>query len=340
MTRLEPTLSDLDAHAFLLTLARRDRSVVGRPPGIGDDVAVVSIGREKIVLKTDPTVESLHFETGFRDARAIAKKAIGRPCSDFAAAFARPKFILASVEFTKNTSAAFAKNLLARLYQSSKDAGARLVGGHTAFTGEKLAIHVTVAGELLKQPIGRSGARAGDVLLATGSFGGSRAGKHLHFKPRLAEASALAAGGACPRASIDVSDGLSLDLQRLADASKVKIVVNRDSIPVSKDASRMSKGNADAALERALADGEDYELILAYSPRDAARALTIARRRRFALTTIGRVERGRGVYLEMPDGFLSKLEPKGFVQRSVRRAATNTDENAPIRYDFTRPRRS
>lgn len=265
-----------------------------------------------LVLKTDPTIEGLHFETGFRDAKAIAGKAIGRPCSDLAAAVAQPKFILASVEFAKNTTQQFAKELLKALHAGARRVGAELVGGHVSFSGERLALHVTAAGELLRKLVGRSGARPGDLILATGSFGGSRAGKHLKFNPRLREMLALGRDIDI-HASIDISDGLALDLSRLAEASHVRLLLIRAKIPMAR-AARTRDSNAD--LSSALYDGEDYEIVFATSARDAALALQIAKRRRFALKVIGAVERGRGVWMEEINGSRTPLEPRGFVQRS------------------------
>src|SRR5438045_1675412 len=67
-------------------------------------------------------------------------------------------------------------------------------------------------------PILRSGARPGDWLLVTGPLGGSIAGKHLDFTPRVAEALALQ-GHCTPHAMIDLSDGLAGDAGHLATES-------------------------------------------------------------------------------------------------------------------------
>lgn len=312
------SFTDLDAHRLLETLAASGKAREGVVVGIGSDVAVVRAGRGKSAplwaLKCDPTVESVHFERGFRDAKSIARKAVGRPCSDLAAACARPRFVLASVELNKNTDAAFAKQLLRELYQAAGAAGAVLVGGHTSFCGIQCSIHVTVVGELVGAPVSRRGARAGDQLLATGDFGASIEHKHFNFSPRIDEMAALAEKITI-HASIDVSDSLALDSSRLAAASGARLVLDEAAIPLSRAAQLYEARGGGRALDRALYDGEDYEILLAVPAAEVAQALQIARIQKFALTPIGKFERGGGVFLQKRNGKRVFLEPRGHVHR-------------------------
>jgi thiamine-monophosphate kinase len=102
----------------------------------------------------------------------------------------------------------------------------------------------------------------------TGPVGGSLLGRHLRIEPRFAAGRALFAAGA--RALMDVSDGLALDLSRLARASGLGIQL--ESVPIHADARRRARASGRPALEHALGDGEDHELIAGLPPR-AARAL-------------------------------------------------------------------
>ena len=136
------------------------------------------------------------------------------------------------------------------------------------------SISITALGTVTARgPLLRSGARPGDRILVTGSFGGSILGKHLDFEPRVAEALLLAERYEL-HAGIDVSDGLSLDLSRLAGESGCGAVVDLLQIPVSEAAHALAAQNADGrtALDHALADGEDFELVLA-APPEAAEAI-------------------------------------------------------------------
>ncbi len=146
----------------------------------------------------------------------------------------------------------------------------------------------------------RTGARAGDVLLATGSFGGSLpSGRHLTFEPRLAEGRWLAEQGC--RCGIDVSDGLLKDASRLAAASGLTIELDLESVP------RACVADEKVGLDQALLDGEDYEL-LASIAADRVGDLLEAWPFQAKLTAIGRcLAGGAGVVDPAGHDLLPKL---------------------------------
>jgi thiamine-monophosphate kinase len=109
----------------------------------------------------------------------------------------------------------------------------------------------------------RSGARKGDWIYVTGALGGSLRGKHLKFEPRIEEGLWLREYG-WANAMIDISDGLVTDLGHVLESSKVGAELRADWIPVSADARKM-RGKR-SPLERALFDGEDFELLFTVSP--------------------------------------------------------------------------
>ncbi|MFM8435825.1 MAG: thiamine-phosphate kinase, partial [Planctomycetia bacterium] len=154
----------------------------------------------------------------------------------------------------------------------------------------------------------------GDLLVATGAFGGSLLGRHLAMRPRVREALSIAERFPV-HAAIDCSDGLSLDLARMMAASGTRGVVRLADIPIHPDAVRRAERDGGTPLEHALGDGEDFELILALPP-DAARGLVAAAGTPpldLPITVIGSVEEGAGLVAEAADGSRSPLAPRGFV---------------------------
>ena len=150
-----------------------------------------------------------------------------------------------------------------------------IAGGDTNSWDGPLVLSVTLLGTTTPRgPLCRGGARPGDWIVVTGAFGGSILGRHLDFEPRVAEALLLAERYRL-HAGIDASDGLSLDLSRVATESGCGAMVDLASVPVAEDARRLAANLADGStpLDHALGDGEDFELILAVPPDEAARML-------------------------------------------------------------------
>src|SRR5262249_17497940 len=122
-----------------------------------------------------------------------------------------------------------------------------------------LVVSVTLIGEPCSGGVlTRSGARPGDQIIVTGSFGGSILGRHFDFEPRVREALLLRECYGL-HAGIDVSDGLSLDLARLSEASGCGAIIDLATIPVASAAGTLTAQRSDgmSALDHALEDGED-----------------------------------------------------------------------------------
>jgi thiamine-monophosphate kinase len=105
---------------------------------------------------------------------------------------------------------------------------------------------------------------------------------------------------------IDVSDGLAIDLWRILDASGVGARIYENAIPVSKDA---------ASFEKAIADGEDFELLLTMSVKEAKRFFkTALAKMPVPVTLIGEIVGKRDGYtLVTCEGRKKKLAPKGYI---------------------------
>ena len=189
-----------------------------------------------------------------------------------------------------------------------------IAGGDTNSWDGPLVVSVTAIGETTTAgSLLRSGARPGDRILVTGSFGGSILGKHLDFEPRVREA-LLLKDRYVIHAGIDVSDGLSLDLSRLAAESRCGAVLEPGRVPVSEAAVELARQRADGVtpLGRALADGEDFELILAVPPDTAAKLLTEQPLTNVPLSDVGYFIAEPGLWHIGADGQRQSLAPRGY----------------------------
>jgi thiamine-monophosphate kinase len=284
------------------------------PIGPGDDMALVGLGGESQCLLTiDALLEGTHFDLSKATPRQVGYKALAVSLSDAAAMAAKPVCALAWVGLPETHDMAFAKDLSAGMADAAERFACPVVGGDITSWRQPL---VTVGTALVARPAGiipirRTGAKPGDLLFVTGDLGGSGLGRHLEFIPRVPEARQLAALVTI-HAMIDLSDGLSTDLNHIARESGVAAEIMADAIPISDDAKRLAKDSGKTPLEHALNDGEDFELLLAVEPVDAQDLLKQNPLKSVKLTYIGRVTEGNGVMIVQTDGKRQALKATGY----------------------------
>ncbi|MCX5708864.1 MAG: thiamine-phosphate kinase [Candidatus Omnitrophica bacterium] len=227
--------------------------------GIGDDCAVLKFTSAKFQLYTcDMIVEGVDF-TSRDDLMLVGRKALAICVSDIAACGGIPCHGLVSLGLPLKTKVEDVGRIYKGLNQICREFGVNIVGGDIS-KAPKLTIDVSLLGEVEKKNLVlRSGARPGDIIFVTGSFGGSIKGKHLSFIPRLKEARYLVRNFKV-NSMIDASDGLRQDLGHILEDSRVGAVIYEDLIPVSPWAK---------SLKNAFCDGEDFELIFTVNLKDA-----------------------------------------------------------------------
>ena len=220
--------------------------------GPGDDCAVVEVGGELVLLKTDAVVEGVHYLSD-ENPKRVGWKAVARVLSDFAAMGGAPGELLVTVAASREVEVLWFTELYEGMKSCLEQFGGVIVGGETSSLpiGASTVISIAGRGSVQRERlVTRSGGKARDGIYVTGVLGGSIKGKHLDFHPRIREAAWLAEHFSLT-AMMDLSDGLAKDLPRLAKASGCGFFINEDSVPCSED----------VALREALGDGEDYELL-------------------------------------------------------------------------------
>lgn len=251
--------------------------------GPGDDCAVVRRNAEwDTLLKVDALVESIHFTPG-TEPRLIGRKALARAVSDIAAMGGLPEHALVTLMAHGSRPVETMEGIYAGLAELAAQFGISLAGGETtSLPHDGLAISVALTGRVeAGRAILRSGGQPGDVVCVSGALGGSFAsGRHLSFTPRVEMARQLATGPLRPRAMMDLSDGLAVDLPRMAQASGCDFELNTAALPC----------HPGCTAQQALADGEDYELLLALPPAAMAHLHAAPAP---GLTPIGRLIPGR-----------------------------------------------
>lgn len=266
--------------------------------GAGDDCALVESGKPGLLsmLKTDCLVEGIHFAKGTRPA-SVGWKAMARPLSDFAAMSGLPRFALVTLIVPRERDLAWVRQLYRGIEKAARKFEVAVVGGETSAIKGPAVISISVTGLVEKERwVGRAGGKAGDELFVTGRLGGSLAGGHLKFVPRIAESRWLSENFRI-QAMMDLSDGLGTDLPRLARASGVGFEVDEAALPL----------NRGCTIHQAISDGEDYELLLAISAKDSRTLLSRWQRKfpKIPLTRIGKLISAFGIgHSPFPKGFV------------------------------------
>jgi len=240
--------------------------------GIGDDCTVLDLADGPAVLTTDMIVEGVHFEKP-APLRDVGWKAAAVSFSDVAAMGLRPEALVCAAALPEGFSMQQAQEILLGLNDCCSAFGVALAGGDTTSSRGPLSLCTTAVGCARGlRPLLRSGARRGDAILVTGELGGSILGKHLRFRPRVDEAVALNSTFSI-HAMMDISDGLSADLNHILEESKVGAVLEADAIPISAAARELAAKSGKPPLRHALTDGEDFELLFTMDPADARRLI-------------------------------------------------------------------
>jgi thiamine-monophosphate kinase len=253
--------------------------------GIGDDAALWQPSRShRSAISSDMLVEGVDFTRDAMSLEDAGWRAMAANLSDLAAMGARPLLATVALGIPKTTGV----EEILQLYRGLAACAARcklaIVGGDLS-RASALTIAITVVGEVrASNAKTRAGGRPGDVLAVTGALGAARAGLELTRKderiagelkaealqafrrpqPRIAEGRFFGASRNVT-AMMDLSDGLSTDVHRLARSSECGAKL--DAIPVAEPARALAQARGEDPERFALAGGEDFELLAAIRPR-------------------------------------------------------------------------
>jgi thiamine-monophosphate kinase len=294
----------------------------------GDDVSAVSLGNDEVaVLKTDMLVAKTDIPAGM-SLFAAARKAVVMNISDFAAKGVLPTAVLVALGLPRGLGTLDVKHIAEGLNAGAREYGAYVVGGDTGEASD-LIISISLFGTARRSVLMlRSGARAGDIVAVTGTFGKSAAGLRLlkgtyrapksvvdvlvdavfNPKARLREGLALRGYGYIS-SSIDSSDGLAWSLHQVAQMSNVGFLI--DKVPLASEAEDFALQNGLDAFELALYGGEEYELVLTVKPENWLEAKTVVETVGGCLIPIGKATYEKEVILKV-DGEKRFIEPSGW----------------------------
>jgi len=278
---------DMNERQFIDLLKRRAAPRPGRKvlpglrQGIGDDCAVLAHTRHKdLLVTTDLFLEGIHFRRSWQQPDSLGHKALARGLSDIAAMGGTPRFVFLSLAVPRNfgktgkTGKKWLDDFLAGFFRLAARSKVVLAGGDTGASAAGLLADVVVVGDVPRgTAVLRSGAQPGDGIWVSGTLGTAAVGlAALEREKKLRTLEPAFQAFCCPEprlrigsylrsrklasAMLDLSDGLSIDLARLAEASGVGAEIDAALLP------RLPE----IPLHNALHGGEDFELLFTVPP--------------------------------------------------------------------------
>ena len=263
--------------------------------GVGDDAAVVHTGALTLVT-TDCLVEGVHFRSEWAPARLLGRKALTVNLADIAAMAGVPRYATVSLCLPPELKLGFLDSLYDGLLERGAETGVSIVGGNLSRISGSLVVDITLIGSG-DRIVRRSGAVPGDLAVVTGHLGAASVGLRLLAQgarldaegelettgiwtkssaeavthclraqldptPPLALARALSEQDLV-HAAMDLSDGLSGDIQKLCEESGVTSILDLKAVPIDTHAAALERARGGDPLAAALHGGEDYEFLFA-----------------------------------------------------------------------------
>jgi len=300
--------------------------------GIGDDCAVLRIpsGHEMLVT-TDFSIENVHFRRDWHPPELVGWRCLTRGLSDIAAMGGEPLAAFLSLAIASDVPQQWVSRFLKGLLKLAKKFNVPLAGGDTAQSKGGIQADIIVVGSVPEgKAILRSGAKPGDQIYVTGKLGAASAilknlqqselSKSKQSRAKRVPVPIIRQLRPLPRleigqwlrerrmasAMIDLSDGLSTDLDHLCEESHVGAEIEAEGIPRARLGSAKSRSAKNpVALEFALHGGDDYELLFTSTAELPSKVAGVQ------VTRIGRITKTLGMRL-LGDDKAQRLKAGGW----------------------------
>lgn len=294
-----------------------------------DDCATIE---KDLVITSDTIVQDIHFDLRNYKPKEIGWKAMAVNLSDIASMGAKPLYAMVSLSLPKNIDLKFIKELYKGIQVCAKKYKTQIIGGNLT-NSKEISITITLVGKT-NNPALRKNAKPGDLVFSTGIFGDAAAGYLILSEPRnasrdlrkrkeydsqIADRRSIFLKSiktptpqidlgqkltrSCKRVSMmDASDGLADCLIQISNQSSVKIIVDENKIPISKEFISTCKTLKKDPLMLSLYGGEDYQLVGTISQKDYKKIKNLKE-----LKIIGKVVKGKSAFLKQKNNKLVRL---------------------------------
>lgn len=290
--------------------------------GVGDDCAVYDTPCDvDQLVSTDMMVEGIHFSESTTAPFDVGYRLGAANISDIAAMGGTPRHMVVSIAVPKGRHTSYVEEVYQGLHDICAEYRVNIIGGDTVSTEGPFVISATVFGDVpTNQSVLRSGAQDGDAVFITNYLGLSYVGLHsllegsedypvsrsVHQRPIPHIECGIIARDLGATSMNDISDGLSSELNEIANASEVTIFIDESALPIHPEIQAYCESHQMSPYLPMWTGGEDFQLV-GTIPADKAEALPAE-----TFTIIGYVKAGNAQVLVDRDGQWMRVEPKGY----------------------------
>ena len=283
---------------------------------VSEDVEIFSLGKTKVVAKTDTLVESTDIPSKMKLADA-ARKSVVACVSDFAAKGIKPQYGIISVNLPKTISRSKIDEIAGGFRKACDEYGISILGGDTN-AGKEIVFNVCIFGKT-DRIVSRKGSKKGDLIFVTGPFGYTSAGLNMLLgkkkgKENFVKKAIKSVVKPKPKlnfgiknkkyfsSSMDSSDGLSTTLNEMSKQSKKKFIINNT--PSMKDLQQYAKSQKFDLNTLIFHGGEEYEIVFTIPPKNREIIKKNARLLKVPIIEIGYVTSGKGVFIQENNSYV------------------------------------
>lgn len=305
--------------------------------GIGDDAAILkTTPGHQLLVSTDVLIEDVHFDLNYQTPKDLGWRAGAANLSDIAAMGGTPLYLLVSMALPPQVPPQHVRELYRGIQAACCPFNVELIGGDTSSSPSQIFLSLTILGSVrVNHALTRNNAEIGDRIYVTGTLGDSNAGLRLlqthsanrrrpsaveaflirrHLQPAArVRVGQLLANRRLAHAAIDLSDGLSSDVERMCEASRVGAEIRATALPLSSQLRVFARQDKRDPIEIALRGGEDYELLFTTPAKHHPNVLRVSEQTKVPITCIGEIKpKIFGRQLVLPSGRKQKFSNESF----------------------------
>jgi len=288
---------------YLRPLAKKDPGSLN----LSDDIYFNK--KKGLSITVDTYVEGIHFVNS-EEPKYFLKKVIRSSLSDLYSKGIKPESYFLSFALNKKLATKTWLSKISKILKSEQNRFNISLGGGDTVSSKKLIITIVAIGFSFKKPVLRKGSKINNDVYVTGNIGDSFLGlcvikkrmnlgiyntffKKKYYEPDLA-LKIFPYLNKIATAAIDISDGLSQDLNHICKESKCGALIDLSSLPLSSQCKKIltiKKLN----IKNIFSNCDDYQILFTSKSSKRNKIKNLSKKLNLKITKIGKITKGKNI---------------------------------------------